>query len=120
MNRGNSRSPLERFLGLFAEVKAGEGVVIPLMLASMKRELLQKQLKRRGREKSKRETRNHLEDMDDIWELQSWLLDEADRAGIYIIENWQIEKTVRTALDLVIGVIMKHFPPQADEEVWEA
>ena len=85
----------------------------------MKKELLQKQLKRRGREKDKRKNENHKNNMDDIWELQSWLLDEADKAGIYIIENWHIEDTVRAALDLVIGVLMKRFPPQPNDEVWE-
>ncbi len=102
------------------EVKEGEAVVIPVMLASMKKELLLKQLKRRGREKSKRQASHYLENLGDIWELQSWLLDEADKAGIPIIENWYIEDTVRAVLDLVIGVLMKHFPPQTDELVWKA
>jgi 2-phosphoglycerate kinase len=48
------------------------------------------------------------------------LLDEADKAGIAIIENWYIEDTVRAVLDLVISELMKHFPSQPDEEVWEA
>ena len=84
----------------------------------MKKELLNKQLKRRGREQSTRQASHYLENLDDIWELQSWLLDEADKAGIHIIENWYVEDTVRAALDLIIGVLMKHFPPQPDEEVW--
>jgi len=102
------------------EVKASEAIVIPIMLASMKKELLHKQLKRRGREKNRRQASNYLGSLDDIWDLQSWLLDEADNAGIPIIENWYIEDTVRTALDLVIGELMKHFPPQSNAEVWEA
>lgn len=100
------------------DVKEGEAVIIPMMLASMKKELLQKQLKRRGREKHRRQASHYLENLDDIWELQSWLLAEADRASIHIIENWYVEDTVRAALDLIIGVLMKHFPPQPDEEVW--
>ena len=102
------------------EVKASEAIVIPMMLASMKKELLHKQLKRRGREKNRRQASNYLGSLDDIWDLQSWLLDEADKAGIPIVENWYIEDTVRTALDLVIGELMKRFPPQSGEEVWEA
>ena len=100
--------------------KQGDAVVIPIMLATMKKELLNKQLKRRGREKSRRQASHYLENLDDIWELQSWLLDAADKAGIAIIENWYIENTVRAALDLVIGELMKQFPSQPDEEVWEA
>jgi 2-phosphoglycerate kinase len=99
-------------------MKGREAVVIPIMLATMKKELLIKQLKRRGREKSKRQASLYLENLDEIWEMQSWLLDEADKAGIAIIENWYIENTVRAALDHIIGVLMKHFPPRQDEEVW--
>ena len=101
-------------------VKQGEAVIIPIMLASMKKELLNKQLKRRGREKHTRQASHYLEHLDEIWELQSWLLDEADKAGVAIIENWYIENTVRAVLDLVIGVLMKHFPPQPNESVWES
>jgi 2-phosphoglycerate kinase len=100
------------------DVKPGEAVVIPIMLATMKKELLRKQLIRRGREKNKRQAAHYLENLDDIWELQSWLLDEADKAEVPIIENWYIEDTVSAALDLVIGVLMKHYPSQPDEDVW--
>ena len=47
------------------------------------------------------------------------MLGEADKAGITIIENWHIEETVRSALDLVIWELMKHFPPHSDDSVWE-
>ena len=102
------------------EVKTGEAIVIPIMLASMKKELLRKQLSRRGREKNRHQETHSLENLDSIWDLQSWLLDEAEKAGVPVIENWYIEDTVRAVLDHVICTLMKHFPAQADEEVWEA
>ncbi|MCG6899141.1 MAG: hypothetical protein LJE75_03985 [Gammaproteobacteria bacterium] len=98
------------------ETKQGEAIIIPFMLACMKKESLHKQLMRRGREKNSQQTSRYQENLDDIWDLQSWLLDEADKAGITIIENWYIEDTVRAALDLVIGVVMKHFPSDPDDE----
>jgi len=105
------------------ELKLGQpgssAIVIPIMLAVMEKSLLRKQLKRRGREKSGREALRYLEKLDDIWELQSWLLTEADRAGIRIIQNWYIEDVVREVLDLVSQRIMQRYPPHADEEVWE-
>jgi 2-phosphoglycerate kinase len=102
------------------DVEAGEAVIIPIMLATMKKEMLRKQLGRRGREKNIHQVSHYLENLDDIWELQSWLLDEADKAGIFIIENWYIEDAVRAVLDHIIGVLMKHFPPQPDKDVWES
>ena len=97
-----------------------QAVIIPIKLASMKKKLLQKQLQRRGREEGRGKSEHQIEYLDDIWELQSWLLDEADRDGIAIIENWYIEDTVRAALDLIIGALMKRFPPHPDDEVWKA
>jgi 2-phosphoglycerate kinase len=95
------------------------GIVVPLKLATMEKELLGKQLRRRGREKNLHEPSHYLEGLDDIWELQSYLLSEADKAGVTIIQNWYIEDTVRAVLNLVIGKIAEHYPPHPDELVWE-
>jgi 2-phosphoglycerate kinase len=94
-------------------------LIVPLKLATMTKELLSKQLQRRGSEKNEHRTSRYLEHLDDIWELQSWLLSEADKAGIDIIQNWYIEDTVRAAMDLVISKIMERYPPHPDSEVWE-
>ncbi|MGB5261027.1 MAG: hypothetical protein WBO34_10970 [Gammaproteobacteria bacterium] len=94
-------------------------IIIPFMLASMKKGMLRKQLTRRGNEETERKATHRIGYLDDIWELQSWLLDEADKAGIPIIENWNLEDTVRTALEHIIDLLMKHFPPQADAKEWE-
>jgi 2-phosphoglycerate kinase len=93
-------------------------VVVPLMLATMEKGLLSKQLKRRGREERERQASRYLEHLDAIWELQSWLLSEADKAGITIIQNWYIEDTVREILELAIRRIMERYPPQPDTGVW--
>ena len=96
-----------------------QAIVISVMLASMKKELLRRQLKRRGTENNDRHAERQVEHLGDIWELQSWLLNEADREGTIIVENWYIEDTVRALLDHVIGVLMRHFPPHPDDTVWE-
>lgn len=102
------------------EVKTDEAIVIPIMLACMKKELLRKQLSRLGREKGRGQATHSPENLDSIWDLQSWLLDEAEKDGVPVIENWYIEDTVRAVLDHVICILMKHFPAHPDEEVWEA
>ncbi len=102
------------------DVHKEKAVIIPLMLASMKKDLLRKQLKRRGREINTPQAMRYIEHLDDIWELQSWLLSEQDTAGVSLLENWDIESTVRAGLDHVIGVLMKQFPPRADDTLWNA
>jgi 2-phosphoglycerate kinase len=92
-----------------------------MKLAIMKKSLLRKQLKRRDPEGSSQPTSRYLDKLDDIWELQSWLLSEADKAGIPIIQNWLIEDTVNEALEHVTKVIMKRYPPHVpgeDDGVW--
>lgn len=101
------------------DVKRDEAVIIPIMLASINKKSLLKQLKRRGREKNRRQASDYTKNLDSIWELQSWLLNDADRAGIRIIENGYVEDTVRAALDIVIGELMKRFPAQPDDAVWD-
>ncbi|MDH3900740.1 MAG: hypothetical protein OEU51_06815 [Gammaproteobacteria bacterium] len=105
---------------LEAPGKDSPGIVVPLMLATMEKEMLGKQLRRRGREASVHKPSRYLDNLDNIWELQSYLLSEADRAGVAIIQNWYIEDTVRAVLDLVMGRVMERYPPQPDGRVWES
>jgi len=101
------------------EVNSREAVIIPIMLATKEKKSLSNRFEQRGRDENKHQSLRNLEYMDEIWELQSWLLDEADKAGVPIIENWRMEDTMRVVMDLVIAVIIKHFPPQLDEEMWD-
>ena len=103
------------------DIRNRNAIVVPMKLAIMKKSLLRKQLQRRDRESSSQSKSRYLEKLDDIWELQSWLLSEADKAGIPIIQNWYIEDTVNEALGHVTKVIMKHYPPHVpdeDDNVW--
>jgi 2-phosphoglycerate kinase len=103
------------------DVRNRNAIVVPMKLAIMKKSLLRKQLKRRDPEGSSQPTSRYLDKLDDIWELQSWLLSEADKAGIPIIQNWLIEDTVNEALEHVTKVIMKRYPPHVpgeDDGVW--
>jgi 2-phosphoglycerate kinase len=105
---------------LGAPGKDSPAIVVPLMLATMEKELLGKQLKHRGREAREHKPSRYLDSLDDIWELQSYLLGEADKAGVAIIQNWYIEETVRVILDLIISKIAEQYPPQPDGRVWES
>ena len=103
------------------DIRNHNAIVVPMKLAIMKKSMLRKQLQRRDRESSSQPKSRYLEKIDDIWELQSWLLSQADKAGIPIIQNWFIEDTVKMALEHVTKVIMKHYPPHApdeDDNVW--
>ena len=92
--------------------KAGEAaVVVSVILAVTTRKQLANQLSWRSREQPDRGSSRYLEKLDAIWELQSYLLNLADKAHIPIIANWTIENTVREVLLEVNRRISEHYPP---------
>ena len=91
-----------------------EAVCIQFMLTTLNKKSLKKQLIKRVREHSKLSNANHEEFIDDIWELQSWLLEAADREDINIIPNLNVEDTVREILEIASQVIIERFPPELE------
>ncbi|MCU7959608.1 MAG: AAA family ATPase [gamma proteobacterium symbiont of Bathyaustriella thionipta] len=96
------------------------GIVVRVMLASLEKKILRKRLKRRGQEQDNRGSERYLNSLDEIWDLQSYLLSQADSAGISIIPNTRFKDTVKDVLDLVNLKIARKFPPDPDNMDWEA
>jgi 2-phosphoglycerate kinase len=61
------------------------GLVIPMLLAVLKKKRLKKHLIGRGQQVSSRRSKRYLKNFDKIWDLQSFLLSEADSFNIPII-----------------------------------
>ena len=86
-------------------------VCIQFMLATLDKNSLKKQLKKRFREQSEYRNASHEEFIDDIWELQTWLLEQADSEDINIIPNINVEDTIREILEVASQIILQRFPP---------
>ena len=86
-------------------------VVVPVMLAVTTKEQLRHQLSWRSREQPERGASRYLEQLDAIWDLQSFLLNMADRAQVPVIANWTIEHTVRDIMQQVSLRIKERYPP---------
>jgi 2-phosphoglycerate kinase len=91
-----------------------KAIVVPIMLATLRKNQLELQLARRAREQPERGSSRHLEHIDDIWELQAYLLSEADRESITIIPNWTINQTAREVLNLISATVMERYPPDPE------
>ena len=89
-------------------------VVVPVMLAVTTREQLRNQFAWRGREQPDRGSSRYMERIDAIWELQSFLLNLADKAQVPVIANWAIERTVRDIMQHVIRHIRERHPPNPE------
>jgi len=86
-------------------------VVASVTLAVTTRQQLANQLSWRSREQPDRGSSRHLESLDAIWALQSFLLNLSEKEQIPIIANRTIENTVRDVLLQVNHRISARYPP---------
>lgn len=73
---------------------AADAVIVPLILCVLDKDTLISHVKGRRVKTRQRRAARYLEQIDDIWQLQSALLSEADGADIQIVNNLDREKTV--------------------------
>jgi len=83
--------------------------VIPFILAVLKRKQLRKQLKGRGQQIASRRSERYLGHFEEIWEMQSFLLDEADRHQIPIIPIINQEETIRLVMETIADYLAREY-----------
>ena len=88
-----------------------KAMIVPIMLVVTTKERLARQLLVRGRDQPERRASRYLRHLDDIWELQSFLLKLADKAGIPEVVNWNIEDAMGEILNEVNRKVSERYPP---------
>jgi len=86
-----------------------DAVIVPIMLAVLKKDKLKKRLQGRGKRAPERGSKRYLSGFERIWELQTYLLSEADQHGIPIITNDDREKTTVEIMRTIIDVMSEGF-----------
>ena len=84
-------------------------VIVPIMLAVLKKEQLRQRIKGRGTKVILRRAKRYLRHFDAIWELQSMLLDEADANGVAIVANEDKDKAIREVMVTIIDKLESEF-----------
>lgn len=84
-------------------------VIVPIMLAVLKKEQLRQRIKGRGTKVVLRRAERYLRHFDAIWELQDMLLAEADQGGVAIVANVDKERTVRDVMVTIVSELEKDF-----------
>jgi 2-phosphoglycerate kinase len=84
-------------------------LVVPVMLAVLDRDELKKRIRGRGGMAPQRRAERYLQSFNDIWRLQSVLLDEADAALVPILENNDKDKVFREIMRHIIGILSNGF-----------
>jgi 2-phosphoglycerate kinase len=93
-----------------------KAVVVPLMLAVTTLTKLDDHLLRRSREQPDRDSELHRSTLASIWQLQTFMVDQAEKADIPVIANWSLDET----MDEVMGRILERFPPDPVSVGWTA
>jgi len=86
-----------------------DALVVPVMLAVLDRDELQKRIRGRGVAAPQRRAKRYLESFDAIWRLQSILLDEADLVRVPIFENFDKDKVFREIMRHIISILSRDF-----------
>ena len=93
-----------------------DAVIVPIMLAVLKPDQLRNQLEGRGVVAPDRESSQYLANFNHIWELQSYLLSEADNSGsMDIIANDDKDQTTERVMRSINDVLTKDFNARVDD-----
>jgi len=88
--------------------KQSDAVVVPIILAVLKKKRLRKRLIGRGQQVASRRSERYLENFDHIWDLQSFLLAEADHFNIPIIVNMDEDEAIRSIMQTISAYIARN------------
>jgi 2-phosphoglycerate kinase len=92
-----------------------EGVHVDVMLAVLRRDQLKNRIQGRGGSVPQRRAKRYLQNFDAIWQLQSYLLDEADRAGVPMVSNDDKEESIREIMRIIVDHLSGHLELTVDK-----
>lgn len=90
-------------------LEPGDALVVPVMLAVLKRKRLLSRLKGRSTEVPQRRAERYVEHFESIWKLQSFLLSESDQTDVPIISNTDRDDVFREIMLFTIDKLAADF-----------
>jgi len=90
-------------------------IIAPIMLSVLKAATLKDHIKGRGKEVPERRSKRYLEDFNEIWEIQSYLMAEADNYNIPIVSNINRDRAIQEVLKAINDILFPHFSHDIDK-----
>lgn len=98
------------------EEEAGtEAIFVRVMLAVLKPRELKARIKGRGKREPDRRAKRYLQHFEAIWDLQSFMLQEADQLGVPIVANEDLEDTLHQVMTLLMTKLAEEFQGTPDD-----
>lgn len=104
-----------RLLQALEEETGGDAIVVRVVLGVLKPRELKARIRGRGKREPDRRARRYLRYFDEIWDLQSFLLSEADQLGVPIVSNEELEDTVHQIMTILMSALLTQFTGTPDE-----
>ncbi len=96
--------------GMLEKIPQDDSIIIaPIMLSVLKAGKLKEHIKGRSKEVPERRSKRYLEHFDEIWELQSYLIAQADQHQIPIVSNINREKAIQEVMRAINDILFPHF-----------
>jgi 2-phosphoglycerate kinase len=99
---------------LAADIVDDDAVILHIMLAILKKRKLKQRISGRATKAVQRRAQEYLEHFDDIWRLQTYLLDEADQTNTAIIINGDREEAVQEIMRTLLDQLSENNTPSPD------
>ena len=90
-------------------IEPSDALVVPVMLAVLKKKNLQSRIKGRSTDVPQRRAERYIEHFDSIWKLQTYLLSEADQVDVPIIINTDRDDVFREIMLYTIDKLSEDF-----------
>jgi len=90
-------------------IEPSDALVVPVMLAVLKKKSLQSRIKGRSTHVPQRRADRYIEHFDSIWKLQTYLLSESDQADVPIIINTDRDDVFREIMLYTIDKLSQDF-----------
>ena len=85
-------------------------VIAPVLLTIPSEEGLKQHFVRRGEQSPSRSASRYLENFDSIWQLQAYFVDEAERCGVPVLPNVDLDQTVSRVMEAITQRLAERFP----------
>lgn len=92
-----------------------DAIVVRVMLGVLKRRRLQARIRGRSKRAPDRRAKRYLKHFDEIWDLQSFMLSEADQKGVSIVSNDDLDDSVHEVMGIVMDRLSREFTGTPDE-----
>ncbi|MBX2869261.1 MAG: zeta toxin family protein [Acidiferrobacterales bacterium] len=100
---------------LYKKMRKTDAVTVPVILAELEEKKLKRNFRGRSNIAAKRSAKRYLKYFDEIWQLQSIILSDADAEDIEIVENIDPITTVTDICKIVTETLATHYKGRITE-----